>query len=239
MAPTNQIEGSKMSKKIVFLAHGKTDDQIINEIQAIQEHEKISRAIIGNAAAITLQHAWEHSNPALATKLVQAVTPANRTAIVLLMKECTSFTYDSKAKAFGKLSKEAASEKNSKLDKLAEFFEKYEGDLWKWFEKTKEDKIVEFKFNEQSLVKQLAGVFATNGGFTEQAEALIAQAKAKAAKMVQSQGAINARISELVEAGISADLAKKQAQLDLENGKLIIPDTVAANDSAEVVAISA
>ena len=215
-----------MSDKIVFLAHGKSDDQIIKEINAIGEHEKVSRVIIGEAAAVTLQHAWEHGNPSLASKLIQAVTPANRVAILLLFKECTSFEYDKKGKVFGKLSKNAKAEKEGKLEKLSEFFEKYDGDLWTWFEKTKEDKIVEFKFSEQSLIKALAGLFATNGGFNEQAENIISQAKAKAAKVVQAQGVIQSRIEELVSVGISRDLAKKQAEIDLENGIITIPEPV-------------
>ena len=202
-----------------------TDDQIVANIQAIEAHEKVSRQVIREAAAIVLQHAWNHSNPAMATKLVQAVTPANRAAIVLLMKECTSFTYDKKAKSFGKLSPKAKEEKESKVAATTAFFDKYDGDVFTWFEKTKEDKITEFKFNENGLIKALAGLFAEKGNqFGEEATAIIEAAKVKAAHMVKSQGAIENRVAELVELGIDKKLAQQQAKADLENGKITIND---------------
>ena len=202
-----------------------TDDQIVANIQAIEAHEKVSRQVIREAAAIVLQHAWNHSNPAMATKLVQAVTPANRAAIVLLMKECTSFTYDKKNKSFGKLSPKAKEEKESKVAATTAFFDKYDGDVFTWFEKTKEDKITEFKFNENGLIKALAGLFAEKGNqFGEEATAIIEAAKVKAAHMVKSQGAIENRVAELVELGIDKKLAQQQAKADLENGKITIND---------------
>lgn len=203
----------------------KTDAQIMADIAAIEVHEKTSRIVIGEAAAVVLQHCWNHGNASLATKLVQAVTPANRAAIVLLMKECTSFVFDKKTYSFGKLSPNAKAEKEKKLEATNVFFDKYQGDVFTWFEKTKEPKILEFKFNENNLVKALAGLFAEKGGeFTEEALAIIEAGKAKAAKMVKSQGIINARVNELVEMGIDRALAEKQAKADLENGKITIED---------------
>ena len=212
-----------MTTQIFTIAQ--SDDQIIANIQAIEAHEKVSRQVIREAAAIVLQHAWNHSNAAMATKLVQAVTPANRAAIVLLMKECTSFVYDKKGKSFGKLSPKAKEEKEGKLSATSAFFEKYEGDVFTWFEKTKEDKITEFKFNENGLIKALAGLFAEKGmSFGEEATAIIEAAKVKAAQMVKSQGVLDNRVAELVGMGIDKKLAMAQAKADLDNGKITIPD---------------
>ena len=206
-----------------FFTIHKTDSQILADIAAIEVHEKTSRIVIGEAAGLVLQHCWNHGNAVLATKLVQAVTPANRAAIVLLMKECTSFIYDKKTHSFGKLSPDAKKEKEKKLEMTNTFFEKYQGDIFAWFEKTKEAKIVEFKFNENNLVKALAGLFAEKGGeFTDEALAIIEAGKAKAIKMVKSQNVITARTNELVEMGIDRNLAEKQAKADLENGKITI-----------------
>lgn len=192
-----------------------------SRIETLAEVEKTTKAEVSTLAHEALCQIVEHGNNGIANRLLLAVTPANRTALALLFKEVTAFPYDAKTKQL----KNKGTVTPEKEAKLEAFVEKYNCDLWAWYESTKEDKILSVKFDENKLISALSAFFAEkaiNGVEVSDDEvgnmmtAAIAKGKAAAAKLVATQN----RVAELVAIGIDAKVAKKQAEIDFDNGKL-------------------
>lgn len=193
-------------------------EDAIARIETLAELERVTKSEIAVLANEAVAYLWNHGTIDIVNRLVSAITPANRTAVVLLVKEVTSFSYDQKEKRFTGLSSHAKSEKEDKLDKLAKYMTTYQGNIWVWFETTKEKKIVEFKFNEQALVKQLAGWLASKGEFGTDFEALLAKAKTAAQKELDKAAYIAERVKHWVAGGLDMELATKAAEKDFDNG---------------------
>lgn len=192
-----------------------------SRIETLAEVEKTTKAEVSILAHEALSQIVEHGNNGIANRLLLAVTPANRTALALLFKEVTAFPYDAKTKQL----KNKGTMTPEKEAKLEAFVEKYNCDLWAWYEATKEDKILAVKFDENKLISAISAFFAEkaiNGVEVSDDEvgnmmtAAIAKGKAAAAKLIATQN----RVTELVSLGIDAKVAKKQAEIDFDNGKL-------------------
>lgn len=193
-------------------------EDAIARIETLAELERVTKSEIAVLANEAVAYLWNHGTIDIVNRLVSAITPANRTAVVLLVKEVTSFSYDQKEKRFTGLSSHAKSEKEDKLAKLNKYMTTYQGNIWVWFETTKEKKIVEFKFNEQALVKQLAGWLASKGEFGTDFEALLVKAKAAAQKELDKAAYIAERVKHWVAGGLDMELATKAAEKDFDNG---------------------
>lgn len=193
-------------------------EDAIARIETLAELERVTKSEIAVLANEAVAYLWNHGTIDIVNRLVSAITPANRTAVVLLVKEVTSFSYDQKEKRFTGLSSHAKSEKEDKLAKLNKYMTIYQGNIWVWFETTKEKKIVEFKFNEQALVKQLAGWLASKGEFGTDFEALLAKAKTAAQKELDKAAYIAERVKHWVAGGLDMELATKAAEKDFDNG---------------------
>ena len=193
-------------------------EDAIARIETLAELERVTKSEIAVLANEAVAYLWNHGTIDIVNRLVSAITPANRTAVVLLVKEVTSFSYDQKEKRFTGLSSHAKSEKEDKLEKLSKYMTTYQGNIWVWFETTKEKKIVEFKFNEQALVKQLAGWLASKGEFGTDFEALLAKAKTAAQKELDKAAYIAERVKHWVAGGLDMELATKAAEKDFDNG---------------------
>ena len=193
-------------------------EDAIARIETLAELERVTKSEIAVLANEAVAYLWNHGTIDIVNRLVSAITPANRTAVVLLVKEVTSFSYDQKEKRFTGLSSHAKSEKEDKLEKLSKYMTTYQGNIWVWFETTKEKKIVEFKFNEQALVKQLAGWLASKGEFGTDFEALLAKAKTAAQKELDKAAYIAERVKHWVSNGLDMELATKAAEKDFDNG---------------------
>lgn len=193
-------------------------EDAIARIETLAELERVTKSEIAVLANEAVAYLWNHGTIDIVNRLVSAITPANRTAVVLLVKEVTSFSYDQKEKRFTSLSSHAKSEKEDKLEKLSKYMTTYQGNIWVWFETTKEKKIVEFKFNEQALVKQLAGWLASKGEFGTDFEALLAKAKTAAQKELDKAAYIAERVKHWVSNGLDMELATKAAEKDFDNG---------------------
>lgn len=193
-------------------------EDAIARIETLAELERVTKSEIAVLANEAVAYLWNHGTIDIVNRLISAITPANRTAVVLLVKEVTSFSYDQKEKRFTGLSSHAKSEKEDKLEKLSKYMTTYQGNIWVWFETTKEKKIVEFKFNEQALVKQLAGWLASKGEFGTDFEALLAKAKTAAQKELDKAAYIAERVKHWVAGGLDMELATKAAEKDFDNG---------------------
>lgn len=207
-----------------------TAAEVKARIVEVGEHEKISKAMIAQVALECLAHAVQHGDITLTTDLIQNVTAGNRTAIVLLFKETTAFSYNQREKAFGKKDKADAETLAEKEKSLQTFLTKYQGNIWAWYEKTKEDKIVSAKFNEKALIKQLGAYLAEKGlsAFDDNFQTILARAQGAAVQEHHKVTLINARVSELMETlNLDKDVATMQAEKDYDAGRLT---ATAAND---------
>lgn len=193
-------------------------EDAIARIETLAELERVTKSEIAVLANEAVAYLWNHGTIDIVNRLVAAITPANRTAVVLLVKEVTSYSYDQKEKRFTGLSSHSKSEKEDKLAKLNKYMTAYQGNIWVWFETTKEKKIVEFKFNEQALVKQLAGWLASKGEFGSDFEALLVKAKTAAQKELDKAAYIAERVKHWVSGGLDMELATKAAEKDFDNG---------------------
>lgn len=204
--------------------------QVRERIAEVAAHESISKTMISQISLECLAHAIQHGDITVTTDLIQGLTPANRTAVVMLFKETTAFGYNVKEKAFGKKNKLTAEEQTAKDAALETFLTKYQGNIWAWYEKTKEDKIVSLKFNEKAFVKSLTAYLAEKGltEFDENFTRLLGNAQNQAKVELVKAGLVAARIEELVALGLDKDVAKMQAEKDYDAGKLSAPVANAA-----------
>lgn len=214
----------------VSLTSTMTAAQVRERIAEVAAHEAISKTMIANISLECLAHALQHGDITVTTDLIKGLTPANRTAVVMLFKETTAFAYNVKDKAFGKKNKLTIEEQTAKDAALETFMTKYQGNIWAWYEKTKEDKIVSLKFNEKAFVKSLTAYLAEKGltEFDENFTRLLGNAQNQAKVELAKTGLVNARIEELVALGLDKDVAKMQAEKDYDAGKLTTPVATAA-----------
>ncbi|UIW10477.1 hypothetical protein PQC38_gp001 [Aeromonas phage BUCT695] len=212
----------------------KTAAEVNAQIAVVGEHESRSKVLVGQAAFEVLAHAIQHGDISLANNLINVVTPANRTAIVLLLKECTEFKYNTKEKKFdgkdktldddAKLERMAALEMFVRPADLANKVKGFGGDLWAWFEATKEkDAVTVYKFNEKAMIKQMMNYLKANNlsDFDTGFEEILNKAKDEAKKEASTVDLIAARVTELVGFGLDKKLAEQQAAKDLADGKLV------------------
>lgn len=193
--------------------------QVLEQIGVVAAHEKISKVLVAEIAAETLAHACEHGDITLVNKLLPVLTPANRTAVVLLFKECTLFAYDVKAKQFGKKNKADADKAAAVEEQLKAFVEQYQSNLWAWYEAEKADKIESAKFSEVALKKQILAYLATKGSF-DGLDEVIETAKADATKANTLKEAHQAKVDQLVAMGMTAKEAKSIADAMAKDGRL-------------------
>lgn len=203
---------------VITISATMTKEDAFSRIDTLAELERVTKAEIAVLANEAVAYLWNHATIDVVNRLVAAITPANRTAVVLLVKEVTSYSYDQKEKRFTGLSTHAKNEKAEKLAKLDIYMTKFSGNIWTWFESTKEKKIVEFKFNEQALIKQLAGWMASKGDFGPEFDALLVKAKAAAKKELDKAAYIAERVKHWMSGGLDMELATKAAEKDFDNG---------------------
>lgn len=192
--------------------------EVVEQIAKVAAHEKLSKVLVGDIAAEVLAHATQHGDITLVNKLLPVLTPANRTAVVLLVKECTTHQYNVKEKQFGKKDKDAEKVAFA-AEQLAAFVEKYNSCLWAWYEAEKAEKIETAKFSDQAFAKMVANYLIVNGSF-DGFDAIVNQAKgaAEGVKAVQDKAA--AKVAELVGQGMTNKEAKSVVDAMVKDGRI-------------------
>lgn len=192
--------------------------QVVEQIAVVGAHEKLSKVLVGEIAAEVLAHATQHGDITLVNKLLPVLTPANRSAVVLLVKECTTHQYNVKEKQFGKKDKDAE-KVTLAAEKLAEFVEKYNACLWAWYEGEKADKIETAKFSDAAFAKMVANYLAVKGSF-EGFDEVVNNAK-KAAEGVQAvKDKAAAKKTELMAGGMTAKEAQSIVDAMVKDGRI-------------------
>lgn len=203
-----------------------TSVQVVEQIAIVAAHEKLSKTLVGEIAAEVLAHATQHGDITLVNKLLPVLTPANRSAVVLLVKECTTHQYNVKEKQFGKKDKDAEKVAFA-AEQLLAFVEKYNSCLWAWYEAEKAEKIETAKFSDQAFAKMVANYLIVNGSF-EGFDTLVGQAKSAAEGVKAVKDKANAKQEELVAGGLSAKEAKAIVDAMVKDGRIVADAPVEA-----------
>lgn len=200
-----------------------TSVQVVEQIAVVAAHEKISKALVGDIAAEVLAHATQHGDITLVNKLLPVLTPANRSAVVLLIKECTTHQYNVKEKQFGKKDKDAEKVAFA-VEQLTAFIEKYNSCLWAWYEAEKAEKIETAKFSDQAFAKMVANYLIVNGSF-EGFDGIVAQAKSAAVGVQAVKDKAAAKQAALEAGGLSAKEAKAVVDAMIKDGRISAEET--------------
>lgn len=104
-----------------------------SSIKKLEGAEAIVRETLRALSRDVLHALHEHENIVYVNKLIQAkMTPMNRKAMVLFLKEFTGFDYSDESKSFTKKNKKQYEEKKAKA---IEFLEDPLNNFWTWAER--------------------------------------------------------------------------------------------------------